>query len=405
MKNILFVAYQNASDFTMDSQGLPYIEGLSRKGMSFSLLTFETKDSVDNSIRIIRTHNLKIDWKYNIYHKRPRLLAKCLDISLGMLSIFSIIRKNKIQLVHTRAVMAAVFSFIPTRLLGAKFLFDTRGLLADKYVGGKLIKENGFIYKLIKWGENFLLSHSDSFTVETIAHAQLIRRVNPSLSSRLYVIPSCVNLDKFDYHLQTKRNFLDEHKDNNLNSEVIFSYVGKIGTWYLLSEMIDFFKIFLRYFKNSQLHFLNQDAQTEDIYNIFRSKEMELSKVKVIKPSNHNNIPKLLADSTVGIFFINPYRRYNSSPIKFGEYLAAGLPVVINSGIGDTEKITRKEKVGVIVKDFSTTGYETASMELIDLLKEKEILRNRCRATAEKYLSLNEGIEKYWQIYQKLLKI
>jgi glycosyltransferase involved in cell wall biosynthesis len=113
-------------------------------------------------------------------------------------------------------------------------------------------------------------------------------------------------------------------------------------------------------------------------------------------------VPAFLAEATAGIFFITPYKRYNSSPIKFGEYLGCGLPVVINAGIGDTEFITREEKVGVVVNDFSKPCYESAIKELMVLLKENDNLKSRCRAAAEKYLSLDIGVEKYLQIYQRL---
>ena len=404
MLNALFVAYQNASDFTMVSQGLSYIEGLSGEGVSFSLLTFETKGSLENSAKVIKDHNLNLNWRYNIYHKRPRFLATCLDVLGGMLSVFLSIKKNKIHLVHARGVVPVILSYLPARLLGARLFFDTRGLLADKYVGGRLLKANSLTYKLIKRGEDFLLKHSDAFTVETTAHAQVIKDTNPSLYSRIHVIPCCVDLDKFNRSLPDRKRLLNGHRDNNFNGQIIFSYVGKIGTWYLLSEMIDFFKIFLSNFSNAQLRFLSQDAEQERIYHIFKSKGIDLSKGKVIRPPNHDQIIKLLTASTAGIFFIHPYKRYNSSPIKFAEYLAAGLPVVINSGIGDTEEITRRERVGAIVNNFSTTSYQVASVQLLDLLREKENLRQRCRTAAEKYLSLKRGTEEYRRIYAKLIK-
>jgi hypothetical protein len=39
-----------------------------------------------------------------------------------------------------------------------------------------------------------------------------------------------------------------------------------------------------------------------------------------------------------------------ASPVKFGEYLASGLPVVMSAGIGDYSELVRRKKVGVILK-------------------------------------------------------
>jgi glycosyltransferase involved in cell wall biosynthesis len=92
-----------------------------------------------------------------------------------------------------------------------------------------------------------------------------------------------------------------------------------------------------------------------------------------------------------------------SCPTKFGESLACGLPVVINSGIGDTEEIVRKERIGVVINEFSPRGYKKAAEELKILLSEKDELRYRCRSVAERYFSLDCGIGQYEQIYHSLI--
>ena len=61
------------------------------------------------------------------------------------------------------------------------------------------------------------------------------------------------------------------------------------------------------------------------------------------------------------------------------------MPVIINSGIGDCDDIVLREKVGVVVSDFSSGVYEKAIKRLNGLFSEGEALRERCRSTAEKY--------------------
>ena len=61
-----------------------------------------------------------------------------------------------------------------------------------------------------------------------------------------------------------------------------------------------------------------------------------------------SDIPGALSGSDMSVMF---YKRELSgagcSPIKFAESLACGLPVVVNSGIGDTGEIIKKEGIGV----------------------------------------------------------
>ena len=79
------------------------------------------------------------------------------------------------------------------------------------------------------------------------------------------------------------------------------------------------------------------------------------------------------------------------------------MPVIVNSGIGDCDEVILKERVGVVVNDFSLREYERAVGELKSLMFEGNALRMRCIQAAEKFFSLEMGIRKYYDIYGRLL--
>ena len=188
----------------MVSQGLTYISNLSKKGVRYHLLTFETKDSLNNSRKLVSESDMPISWKYLNYHRNPRFLATFLDLVLGILTVLAILVKNKIEVIHARGFIAALTAFLPARIFGAKLFFDTRGLLSDKYVCGGLLVQDSFAYRFIRWGEDFLIRRSHYFTVETHKHAEVIGRSNKGLVSKMGVIPCCVDTRKFDYRLYAK---------------------------------------------------------------------------------------------------------------------------------------------------------------------------------------------------------
>lgn len=391
--NILFVAYHAASLPIMDSQGLPYMKGLADKGAKFSLLTYETSDSLAQSAACLKNYGFDNNWVYLTYHKKPRFLATLLDIVGGIVVTFSLLKKNKVNLVHARGVIPGIISFFPAKFLKIGFFFDSRGLLADKYVGGGLIRHNGLNYWLLRIGEGILLKGADYFTVETDNHAKIIAGSYKALVRKMMVIPSCVDLEKFNYS--------PDAKEADLNNKFDLVYLGKIGTWYLIDEMFSFFKRLSNRLPNARFVFITQDRK-EDVYLYAERAGVQTDKVAVLK-ADRRDIPALLAKSHAGIYFINNYKRYNSSPIKYAEYLACGLPVVINSGIGDTQDITESARVGVVVGEKTDKEYSRAVDAFISLIREGEPLRARCRNTAAKYFSLRDGIERYWQIYRRLL--
>ena len=123
----------------------------------------------------------------------------------------------------------------------------------------------------------------------------------------------------------------------------------------------------------------------------------------LIQEVPYDDVPKWLSYGGVSIFFIRPaFSKKGSCPTKFAESMACGLPLIINSGLGDCDEFVEKEKVGVIVREFSLTSYTHAIDELQTLLEAKD-LTYRCQHVAKKYFSLDKGIEKYQQIYQGLI--
>ena len=116
-------------------------------------------------------------------------------------------------------------------------------------------------------------------------------------------------------------------------------------------------------------------------------------------------MPYFIKLADAGLFFIKPcFSKRFSSPTKLAEYLACGLPIIINSGIGDTEKIVSDNRVGVMVRDFNEKEYLDKTEELLDLLKEGKELSKRCRLIVENYLSLDMGVGRYLNIYRELVK-
>jgi glycosyltransferase involved in cell wall biosynthesis len=104
-----------------------------------------------------------------------------------------------------------------------------------------------------------------------------------------------------------------------------------------------------------------------------------------------------------GLAFIRPsLSKWASSPTKVAEYLAAGLPVVTNTGIGDLDEIIRAERVGVAITEFSDDRYREAAKQLATLLAD-QTLRARCVAAARKYFDLEHiGWARYRAVYEQL---
>jgi glycosyltransferase involved in cell wall biosynthesis len=390
--NILYISYNGVLEEIAFSQIIAYLRELSNEGYNFILLTFE-KTSRLKEVGKAGMAKLKselkainIEWHWLRYHKRISLLATSFDVLLGTIYALYLVLRKKIQIIHARSIVPAAMSVVP-KLLGVKFVFDTRGLLAEEYVGGGHWKEGGVKYGIVKFFEKQCLLMSDAIIVLTKRHREYLFNLdwfnNKEKRIPIEVIPCCVDLKRFKYGF-SERDF-------------IFTYLGKIGKHYMLDEMIGFLKVALEALPDARFMIITQ-SNREQILKVVLREGMTPSNIIIKKPS-FEEIPDLLALSYAGIFFINTYKKFGSSPIKLGEFLSCGIPVIINSGIGDTEELVKKNRVGVVIDKFTDTDYRNALTGLLELKKEGEALHRRCRKTAEDYLSLQLGVKRYSKIY------
>jgi glycosyltransferase involved in cell wall biosynthesis len=402
----MFLSYNGLLEPILPSQAVPYLKELAGKGYEFVLLTYEKKKDLKRAgnaglAKIRRELNLYgITWRYMVYHKNPPVLSTFFDLVAGTFVALGIVLKERIRIIHVRGITPGMMVMALSKLLRIKILFDMRGLLAEEYVGGGLWTESSIRFRMVKNAEKKMLKKADAVTVLTQKHLELNKRLD-YLKDRgipMDVVPCCVDVRKFDYHGEPVTGL---KKELGLDGKFVVMYPGKIGTFYLIDEMLDFFKVMSDRVPNAVFLVVTNDEPGELVKRagVIGIRE---GNVRAVNGVPFEEMPDYLRIADAGLFFINPYKKLGSSPIKMGEFLASGVPVVINPGVGDTEEMVRGENVGVVVERFSGEDYARAIDGLFRLKEEGEDLRKRCRTTAIRYLSLELAVGKYDKIYKLL---
>jgi glycosyltransferase involved in cell wall biosynthesis len=122
----------------------------------------------------------------------------------------------------------------------------------------------------------------------------------------------------------------------------------------------------------------------------------------VVAEVSHGELPAWLSVAQAGLAFYRPgWSNVARFPTKIGEYLASGLPVVVSSGVGDCERLVEDRGVGVGVRAFAPDEYRRAARALRALLADPAVAV-RCRAVAERELSVAEGVRRYAALYEDL---
>ena len=119
------------------------------------------------------------------------------------------------------------------------------------------------------------------------------------------------------------------------------------------------------------------------------------------------DVPSYLSASDAGLAFIKPcFSKLASSPTKFAEYLACGLPIVINRGIGDSDSLAQEHRIAAMVSEFNSDEYLRAAEELLRIAADPENTRRRTRGVAEKLFDVRGlGLDRYVRLYDKVFGV
>lgn len=395
---ILYISYDGLFDQVVQSQVIPYLEKLSGKGIEFTLLTFEKKINLNKSDELKayseKLRNKKIRWIFKKYHKRPAIPATLFDILQGILEGILVIPKNKIDIIHSRGYISALIGFPLGCIFRKKVIFDMRGFWADEKVDAGSWKLNGFLYKIFKKIEKFLIEKSDKIIVLTHEAAEFISK-NYNIKSEIEIIPCCVDTFLFYRYPGDAGSYRDFY------GKFVVNYSGNLGSFYNLGGILDFF-LYLKK-KNINTFLWLATNYPKDIILKEASKKGVASCDIRVDSLNYSEMAKALSCSDLSLIF---YKRKLSgmgcSPIKFAESLACGVPVVVNTGIGDCDKIIEANNIGVVLKDFNEEEYNKAMYKINNLFSKKEELISRCIGVANNDFSLEKGAEKYFKVYKSL---
>ena len=406
VKKILYLTYDGLTDPLGQSQILPYVKGLSKFGYKFTILSCDKPNRYmalkDTILDLCDEDN--IEWVSFPFTNKYSIFSKIIDRRKFKKIAFQLYKKNKYDLIHCRSYISAEIGLKLKQKFSSKFLFDMRGLWADEKVDGGNWNLNNpifiLIYKYYKNKERQFLenaNHTVSLTevgkneINTWGHLKnnLIKiTVIPCCVDTLYFDASTINFD-FKNGLQLELGICE--------GNFVISYLGSIGTWYMLSEMLDFFIELLKYKPEAKFLFITSDNQNE-IISKAREKNIDLLKI-VIRSAERSQVPTLISLSQLSIFFIKPtYSKISSSPTKQAEIMAMGVPIITNYKIGDVDIIFSKINAGFVCKNFDSENYNLAIEKIIKQpFNSTEVVN-----FAKKNFSLQIGVDKYYKIYEEI---
>ena len=392
--SVLYFSYSGALDPLGRSQVLPYVCGLADRGYRMRLVSFEKPDRLKETVRVRSlAHELEergVEWIPLRYHRRFPVVATGYDILKGERTGRSLHRARPIRLLHARSYPGGMMASRVGRRIGAPWIFDMRGFWVDERIDAGIWAAKAPVTRMARRAEGRLLADSAAVVQLTHQGAALVADLAPEgVEPNTTVIPTCVDMDLFRPSDAPER----VRRELGISGGPVMIYVGSLSTWYLPDLTL-----------RAGSEFANRTGGSF----VVLTREVEFARARaealgvsaIIKAVEYHEVPVWLSAADVGLAFVRPDpAKRASAPTKVGEYLACGLAVVAIEGVGDLDAQFEGASVA------RTVPADIDPVRVVELAVEMSNAPDRssqARALAERYYSLEKGIESYAALYRSL---
>jgi glycosyltransferase involved in cell wall biosynthesis len=399
----LYICYFGLREPLVQTQVLPYLRQLSASGVNISLLTFEPELRRAWSATEINEWRARLEadgirWLSLPYHKRPSVAATTYDILAGARMAARLVRKEGIDVLHARAHVPMAMALLARRVARCKLIFDIRGLMAEEYADAGIWDTGSLPFRAVKRLESTGIRKAEQVVVLTERLRDRLIKHQLKPAEQIEVIPCCVDFTRF---ARSQTDGEEAGTDSPAESRFEVVYAGSLLGLYLVEEMGRFFKALKEQRPDAFLRILSVSPPEQGASALARAgldgRDFSIGAVPPVE------VPAYLRRARLGLSFRKAtFAQIAASPTKIPEYLAVGLPVVCNAGIGDMDELVESERVGVVLRDFDEAACRAAAGRALALAEDAEV-RERCKRIAHERFDLNTvGGPRYINVYRRL---
>lgn len=392
--NILFVTWDGPQVTYLESLFLPIFKSLSEKyNINFHVLQF----SWGGSDKIRHTKDIcalsGVSYRHIKVARANVAIGSMLTAFYGSRVIKKLVKNLNIDLIMPRSTLPALATLHALKDLTVPIVFDADGLPLDERVDFNGQNPSSLSQRFLRDIESQILRKADIVLTRTYkAQAILKARAGAgTLETKFYKVSN-----GRDENIFYPRDIINKNKiRNSLNvgeDEILLVYAGSMGEQYCINEVFHLLEKLTKY--NSKSHLLIMTGSTIEAKKLL-SQYNHLNDNVTITTVLPSDVPLYLSASDIGIAFRKAsFSMQGVSPIKIGEYLLSGLPVVISTGIGDDKIID--DRVGYNLSSFSSDELDSVAHWIISNVKKpRENKQLLCYNYGKEHYSLASSCNLY----------
>lgn len=326
-------------------------------------------------------------------------------LASGIAAIIRYSRDNRIDVLMPRGPLVAAMAlgalpFIPA---STRLIYDADGLMADERLDFGGWSTWAPPYWTFRALEHCALRRADAVLVRSRSARETLasRAKDADIRQRITIVHNGSNPDVYTPGTQEDRAATRRELSIGANAPLVV-YSGSLGGKYRLDTMLRIFARISRRREHAHMLILTRMRHTAD-HTLKQFGELR-NKIR-IESADPSAVPRFLATADLGLAIIEPSRSMQAvSPIKIGEYLQCGLPVLATD-VGDLSE-QLDSQVSHIVRDLNNeTAIDSAANWFVDtVLSDREGFRLRSRQRGVTTFSIQRTADGYRQAYSRIVR-
>lgn len=366
-----------------------------KKDITFHIIQFSWTDQSKHS------HLKQLAQKYGFIYTQYPVLRKP-NISFGALltvagakkKIAKYLIRNNIDVVMPRSIFPAMMLNSLSRG-NIKMIYDADGLAIEERVDFLGMKKSSLQYKFLTSMERKMIVRADVvITRSQKANDIHISNIGTKFRHKFFVVNN--GRDTALFHRSEQYRISARNELGIKEDETLFVYGGSLGNQYCLTEMLNIFEGYLKQYKARFL------ILTGDFEYLEATIPQALLPFVIYRTVNYERVPYFLNAGDLAFALRKPtFSMQGIAPIKLGEYLLCGLPVIASKGIGDTEDYFKFFEDCYLFDH--TLSLESQYENIIDFIKKaKKCNKSKIASKAISFFSLEAAAESYIKAFDSI---
>lgn len=389
---VLFTTWDSGDTDYLTSLFFPTFAALRSRGIFVDTLQMTWAD--EPRVQATRAAAQRLGLGYHVLHvdAATRKTRFPLNVYRFSKETIRLVRELHADVLMPRAIVPAAAAFLARfSLKNVRLVWDADGLPADERVDFAGWSKYGLPYLGMRAIERWMASRADKVMVRT-ENAKDILTARGGVgfdADRVVVVPN--GRDERTYIQDSEaRDSIRKLLDVGTSSPLLIS-VGSQGPQYLTDQQIALIKGVLESRLDAKAVLLT--AANELVFDALKRHGVDETRVRIQRvPASE--VPRWLSAADVGIALRkSSFSQQAVSPLKVGEYLLCGLPVVATLGVGDLDRILQPTFSFVV--DEKEPDVASFVEWVNDVMNRRTFYALGARDAGEEYFGMRKMLDGY----------